>query len=809
MGIRNVFVIILLFSTIVPSALFGAWAYRDGVSSEFEEVSDRHLLIAKNLGSALNRYSRDIEALMDSVGTALSKWGSYPRVNNALSALNVDIVGIIDLDTRAVKASISRDQVSIAYASRHILSPEVFGLMDKPTRQIAFTTVMASPSSEDENVIYAYKAMDNLLLFARVNTGYFVELGNEISFGVKGHAAIVDQAGNVLAHPLKGWIKQRKNISAVSSVQRMMGGETGVEVFYSPALKGDMIAGFTSVPRTGWGVMIPQPVEELYDKVAENNSGIMLALLASASIICVSMLVVMKVFGQPISTFTKQLRQNAKTGKLSPISLPEKRFVLTEFKEFGNAYNALIHTVESAHTEIHELAFTDSVTKLPNRAQFQKKVEEVLNSPAECSKGGSLLFVDIDDFKMVNDLFGHELGDHVLKLISQKLVSSVDPAQSAGIAGLDANTRNACVSRIGGDEFAIFLPGVVDERDLSDFLGKLVDDIFQLNNELMIEVNCSASIGAARFPMDGTDVTSLMRSADIAMYRAKSSGKNQSVIFSSKLGTMTENEICADFSNAIREGQLVLEYQPKVCTRRQAVAGAEALVRWNHPKLGRLSPGVWMSAIASKQQAIDLGEWVIEQAMRDLSIWNKRKSGLKMAINVSPIQLRNSDIVEHLKEALDRYGIDPEMFELEITEDALFEHSESAQSLLNEISQLGIKISIDDFGTGYSNLSRLTGLPIDFIKIDQSLTRKALVDKKVESVMEATITLAKNLDCFVVAEGVETLEIAEFATAKGANLLQGFLFSKALPSEDFLNWIDEAGCDQLVRYSRRMDRDAA
>ena len=206
---------------------------------------------------------------------------------------------------------------------------------------------------------------------------------------------------------------------------------------------------------------------------------------------------------------------------------------------------------------------------------------------------------------------------------------------------------------------------------------------------------------------------------------------------------------------------------------------------------------------------VELGDWAIDRAMKDLRDWNNAGYQLKLAVNVSPVQLRSMKLVETLKAGAMKYGITPDTFEIEITEEAIFDQGGIAEQVLREISALGFKISIDDFGTGYSNLSRLTALPIDILKIDKSLIRNAVQSRKVESVLESTITLARNLECFVVAEGIETFELAEFATEKGANQLQGFLFSESLPSREFQRWVDSADWTAVGQYAALLDQKAA
>jgi len=464
MRIKHVFIVVLLVATLLPPSLFGIWAYRDGIRSEFEDVSDQHLLIAKNLGDALSRYRQDIDAISGSVATALTQWRTYPDIDQTLAALDIDYIAIVNREHNELVAKVTRAGVKLEQVPPFLIKLTNDLPFSQGSENIRFTEVMEGPSPESGNVMYGYRNYGPNVAVTRISTDYFVSLGKSISFGLKGHAAIVDHMGNVLSHPLDSWIDQRKNIAAVSAVARMMAGETGVEQFYSPALKGDMIAGFTSVPGSDWGVMIPQPIEELYAKVWDNNRALLVTMALAVTLTFAALLIVLYVIGKPITAFTRALNESASDGQLKPINLSGDHFLLREFGEFEKAYNHLHAQVDSANSEIRKLAFTDSVTKLPNRARFQSLVEQALKDPSQLNRGGSLVFIDIDNFKMVNDVHGHDVGDFLLKSISQKLADRVQSQWLSGNQALIGSDTKPCVSRIGGDEFAIFMPGLTGKH---------------------------------------------------------------------------------------------------------------------------------------------------------------------------------------------------------------------------------------------------------------------------------------------------------------------------------------------------------
>ena len=308
MRIRSILIVTFLFATLVPSVFFGLWSYQQGVEREFGEVKDRHLLLAQNIGHALERYHIDLVASFETISSSMLSGKSVPNLHLLMKRLEIEGVIIVD---RANGRIISEENVVQVEMATHIPAK-----MMEYFRSIAFqgwtsfSTVMKNP--DGNIVIYGLRRYQDKIAITSVRTDYFVELGNSVSFGKKGHAAIVDNAGNVLAHPLSAWIIARKNLSGVSIVQRMMNGETGIQQFYSPALKGDMIAGFTTVKRAGWGVMIPQPVSEIHEKVYENNKSILAAIGIGLSITLALALILIRSLVTPLEQLALVKKSNVR-----------------------------------------------------------------------------------------------------------------------------------------------------------------------------------------------------------------------------------------------------------------------------------------------------------------------------------------------------------------------------------------------------------------------------------------------------------------------------------------------------------------
>lgn len=785
MRIRSALIAAFLIATLVPSVIFGWWSYHYGLQREFAEVKDRHLLLAQNLGKALERYHRDLVGTFDSISASLIEGHRTPKLHALMSSLNMVCVLIVDSASGRILAKVEMDPSRPGLG----VPADLFATATSLAKPDATTFSQVLPSEHGGNVILGIRQYGDRIALAIVSTDYFVELGKSIAFGKKGHAAIVDNKGNVLAHPLPSWVAARKNIAKVSAVARMMAGETGIETFYSPALKGDMIAGLTAVPGPGWGVMIPQPVQEIYDKVFENNKAVLMALAIGLAITTCFVLLLANSLAAPLEKLLQAVKENGKEGRLAVSSVNTGLVPLTEVEQFQRNYNDMVLRVSEANAKIVAMAFSDSVTGLPNRERLQQLAEDILKDDGSAA-GGILVFIDLDDFKLINDLHGHDVGDTFLRDCAAKLIRVVGDL----LDGRDRFASNASaplIARIGGDEFAILFPGLVEEREIGSFLVLLKRELSTPSDQLPFITKRNASIGCSRYPQDGRTLECLIKFADIAMYHAKKCGKNRAEIYNPEIGTMTASELRFAVGEAIINNELVLEYQPKVRAADHQVVGTEALVRWDHPILGRIAPNQWVPAISNSLVIKQLGEWVIGQAMDDHRAWKQAGLDMKVAVNVGSEHFSSPDFTDFLARSARAKGFDANDMEIEITEDALFSTETDAEDIISRVHQLGYKIAIDDFGTGYSNIARLCKLPVDCLKIDRSVISQANSDERVASMMDCIVLMAKKLGCETVAEGIETTADARRSSSYGVDTLQGFLFSASLPVDDLIEWVRE------------------
>jgi diguanylate cyclase (GGDEF)-like protein/PAS domain S-box-containing protein len=420
------------------------------------------------------------------------------------------------------------------------------------------------------------------------------------------------------------------------------------------------------------------------------------------------------------------------------------------------------------------LAQHDSLTGLPNRVLLHDRLNHAISLAHRRRKQMAVLFLDVDRFKHVNDTLGHVIGDRLLQSVAQRLLGCV--------------RRSDTVSRQGGDEFVVLLSEISHAEDAAVSAEKMLQALAAPHRIDQHELRVTSSIGIVVYPDDGTDVEVLLQHADIAMYHAKDQGRNNYQFFEPGLNVRAiERQVLeSGLRNAIDEHELVLHYQPKVDLESGAIVGAEAFVRWRHPQRGIILPSQFVPIAEVCGSIIPIGRWVLREACRQARAWQAAGLGpLRVAINVSPPELRDRDFVHCVRKTLGETGLDPRDLEIELRETVLMQDAEFALEILNSLKTLRVHLALDDFGTGYSSLSHLKHFPIDILKIDQSFVCDLDTDAGASSIVSAVIGMGKNLGMQVVAEGVESQEqltcLRELACPQG----QGFYLSEPLTAAEF------------------------
>ncbi|MGV2114394.1 sensor domain-containing protein [Agrobacterium salinitolerans] len=432
--------------------------------------------------------------------------------------------------------------------------------------------------------------------------------------------------------------------------------------------------------------------------------------------------------------------------------------------------------------KIHQMAFFDPLTVLPNRALFSDRLQQMIADAASSGQRAGMMLIDIDHFKAVNDTMGHPAGDELLCQVADRLRASVRSCDT--------------VARLGGDEFAILLPEIPQEEDISRIAGRVLEKIherFQIDGK---EVFVSCSIGISHYPDDSKDADDLVKYADSAMYLAKRSGRDGFRFYTRDLTAGAEERFAleSDLRHAIDRGELELHYQPKVFLQNGTIFGSEALLRWCHPERGMIPPDRFIPIAEETGLITDLGRWVLHEACGTAAALNADGQPLhKVAINLSAREFQSAELPKLVADCLDRTGCRADWIEIEITESLLLDDKERALEILHELRGLGISIAIDDFGTGYSALNYLAHFPIDTLKIDRSFINGA--GERSSELVKAILLIARCLGQSVVAEGVESFEQAAFLTANGCEAAQGFLYGKPMPKTEIM---------KLLRSSRSL-----
>ncbi|AFK69904.1 diguanylate cyclase [Pseudomonas putida SJTE-1] len=470
-----------------------------------------------------------------------------------------------------------------------------------------------------------------------------------------------------------------------------------------------------------------------------------------------------------------EIYNKRKNGELYPswLTISAVRNSDREITHFVAVF-ADISSIKHAQAKLDYQAHHDPLTGLPNRTLFENRLQGVLTCAQVSNRQGAVLFLDLDRFKHINDSLGHPVGDLLLKGIAQRLKEQVR----------DVDT----VARLGGDEFIILLPGLHKPSDASTIANKLLacfNAPFQAGEH---EFFTSASIGISLYPQDGTDVSTLIRNADAAMYRSKAKGRNRVEAYTRDLTAQASERIALEHElrRAVERNEMSLCFQPKLSLKTQSLVGAEALIRWSHPTFGEVPPEHFIHLAEENGTILQLGDWVLEQACRQMQAWKQHYEPFgPLSINLAGAQLRHPHLARRIEQLLKHYQLRAGDLQLEITENFIMSQAEEALAVLYQLKKLGVQLAIDDFGTGYSSLSYLKRLPLDILKIDKSFIRGLPDDPHDAAIARAIIALGRSMQLTIIAEGVENQAQQRFLAAEGCEQIQGYIVSLPLPPEEF------------------------
>lgn len=459
-----------------------------------------------------------------------------------------------------------------------------------------------------------------------------------------------------------------------------------------------------------------------------------------------------------------------------------------EIGELARSFEEMGRNLQESQVQITYLAYHDALTGLPNRRMFQEFLQRAVANARRHHAGLALLFLDLDNFKQINDTMGHQAGDELLQNLSERFTECLREEDLLSLKNVDETCQGPhdTLARVGGDEFLILLSCIEDPSEAAVVAQRLLDTLtkpFVVNNS---EFFVSSSIGISIYPTDGEDAETLTKNADIAMYHAKNNGRNNYQYFNESMNVAAFERMTME--NALRKAidnkEFLLYYQPKVETHSGEITGVEALIRWQHPELGIVYPNKFIPIAEESGLIVPIGEWVIDEATRQVRRWEDDGIDLNISVNISTVQLNKQSVVNVIKNCIEKNKCRTDRLEIELTETSIMDAHEPAINMLNEIKSLGVQISMDDFGIGYSSFRYLRNLPIDILKIDRSFVRHVTTNQDDAAIISAILAMAHTLDLTVIAEGVETLEQLQFLRNRQCDIVQGYLISRPLPDAE-------------------------
>lgn len=528
---------------------------------------------------------------------------------------------------------------------------------------------------------------------------------------------------------------------------------------------------------------------------------VMVASIATLVAVVLALWILQRTAVEPLNALKRHMlllqRDRKRLGE--PIPLQGTR----EIRQVAEGFNVLNGELKSLYRTLEHMAYTDSLTELPNRAHFQER----LNSMTEAGRPFALVLIDLDRFKEVNDSYGHDVGDQLLKEIGARLKGVL--RSSDVLIRLDSsevsNSPYGSLARLGGDEFSALLHGIRDESSAVIVAEKLIgvmEPRFEIKGHSLL---MRISLGIALYPEHGADPMMLLQQADMSMYYAKQRGCGYALADHTRHSeALARSELERDLHEAIGNDGLELHYQPKIVLRDMRICCAEALLRWPHPQRGYIPPDQFIPLAEQSGLIHALTRWVLNRALEHCAKWMAAGHWLGVSVNISAANLRDPGLVEEVQAALLKWGVPPMALILELTESAFMDDADRALDVLTRFDAMGVGLSIDDFGTGYSSLSYLKRLPVDEIKIDKSFVMDITSDNNDAIIVRSTIDLAHNMGLKVVAEGAQSEEVLAQLSALKCDMAQGYFISRPIPFEALLPWLVEPG-----RVVRMCDRKAA
>lgn len=799
MSIKKSLRILLILSSIIPFFVISIIA---------QQLLTKRLIIeqSKNMLSTAQSTKVNVESLLNNQITEVSLLAMQSDVqllvneSNKGNFISNDKVSAI-LNSRQSNYS-SIYCISVYNLNKDIVAstePSLIGLSGVNDLSLLYmsttgnvSTCVGGVNDNTFNIgtpIYDSQSWDTIgYIVSNLNTTYLSKTVSEITVGDTGFGIFLDKNATIIYHQDENLIGTSVNPGKLSElVSNIEKGLTSSDGHFQYTYnKVDQLFSYSYIPQLNWVLLIKQDIAEV-----QSINEIM---LASLVLICLILIVFISIFASVLAkrytapiislrdamriaaegnlTVQSNIKGTNEIGELSKNFNKMMHIIKNNYDDLSNMHEELLSNEEqlrSNYDHIEFLAYHDTLTSLPNKMALLNYAEAVLASPATSSNIHGVYFIDLDNFKTINDTLGHEYGDSLLVKTSQKLALLLED--------------KGMLARAGGDEFIIFQENISGKEEADSFANEIIE---YFKNPLNVDgemVYVSMSIGIAVYPEDGLDSNVLIKNADIAMYKSKDSGKNKYTLFDSKMEEeLNRNTMIIEvLHNAIENNEIYIQYQPLLNLEKDEVVGYEALMRIHSEKLGYLSPNEFIPIAEETGLIIALSTWLLREACYfNKELIDKGIGTCTLSVNISSIQLNQPDFIDLLSGILEETKLPPRYLEIEITESTLVSSITDATVLLTTLQELGVKISLDDFGTGYSSLNYLTKLPINTLKIDKSFIDNICFSAKDTHIAETIIHLAHSLNIQVVAEGVEDMDQLALLKKQKCDIIQGFIFSAPL-----------------------------
>ena len=616
-------------------------------------------------------------------------------------------------------------------------------------------------------------------LMLTVDLGFLEKQARNEKIGDKGQIFFTDAAGTILFHRLATKVGEQLPVKLFDQLKA--GSGSGITIAGSHMDRPVIYQGI-KLHNSLYAVAF-YPEQELIAKHSGLGWSVALItfvamLLTSAFIFSILRILLIR----PIQQLSHAASEMGRGQMLVPINVNSN----DEIGELATTFREMGKNLSHFHEQVRYVAYHDSLTGLPNRKMFKDYLTRVAAEAQRNMQTLAILFLDLDNFKRINDTMGHQAGDKLLKSFADRLSSCL--RETDMLAHPVDEHASELVARLAGDEFIILLPDTTGPGDAQKVAIRIIDSLIEPFIVNQQELHISTSIGIALFPTDGADGNELLKNADIAMYSAKKLGRNNYQYYSSEMNeeAIHKLKIESRLRRAVENNELELHYQPQMNLSTGQIIGVESLLRWRDEELGQVSPEVFIPIAEEYGLIIPISEWVILEACRQARKWQDTyHSPIMMSVNISAVHFNGQDLESVIAKSLKRTGLDPQHLELELTETSILQDPDLATKTLNAFKQMGLQISLDDFGTGYSSLSYLMKLPIDKLKIDKSFIQHIKADTSGASIVSAIIAMAHSLKLSVIAEGVELEEHMQLLRKMHCDMVQGYFIARPMPASEF------------------------